>query len=195
MSFLSKHLPFEKIASLAEGSLAEEERHESLNHVSRCEQCRASLSGLERLIALMREDVTEDAPAHLINSAVGLFQPRDTKIRRLIALLKFDSLQMTPAYGVRSAGAGTRQILYSAGEYDIDLRVVAQDESWIISGQVFGDDCTGGRVELKGATGMTESSLNNQCEFTLPAVPSGSYNFRLRLSDSEVEIPELELSV
>jgi hypothetical protein len=193
MSFISKHLPFEKLAALAEGGLAEDERAESLKHVSRCNRCEAKLAGLASLMALMRKDVAEDAPRPLIASAIGLFRPREQKVRRLSAILRFDSLQMSPAYGVRSARAGARQILYSAGDYDIDLRVVPQDEAWVISGQVFGEDCMGGRIELEGATGMSQSALNNQCEFTLPPVPSGSYNFRLCLSDAQVEIPQLEL--
>lgn len=193
MSFLSKHLPFEKLAALAEGSLAAEERAESQKHVARCEQCEAKLAGLVSVIALMREDVSEDAPRPLIADAVSLFRAVDKKVRRLTAILKFDSLQMSPAYGFRSTRAGARQILYSAGDYDIDLRVVQQDETWIIAGQVFGDDCMGGRIELEGATGVAQSALNNQCEFTLPPVPSGSYNFRLCLTDAQVEIPQLEL--
>lgn len=194
MSFISKHLSFEKLAAVAEDGLAADERDAALKHISRCGQCETKLAALTNAIALMREDVSEDAPRALIASAVSLFRPREKKVRSMLAALKFDSFQMSPAYGVRSAQAGARQMLYSAGDYDIDLRLVPHDETWIISGQVFGHDCVGGRIELEGATGQAQSALNNQCEFTLPPVASGSYNLRLRLSDAEVEIPPLELS-
>lgn len=194
MSFISKHLSFEKLAALTEDGLAADERASAREHLSRCGQCEARLAGLANVIALMREDVAEDAPRALIANALGLFQTRDKRVHRLLAILKFDSREMSPAHGVRSAGTGARQILYSAGDYDIDLRVVPQDETWIISGQVFGDDCMGARIELEGATGLSQSALNTQCEFTLPPVPSGRYSFRLCLSDTEVEIQQLELS-
>jgi hypothetical protein len=31
------------------------------------------------------------------------------------------------------------------------------------------------------------------CEFKLPAIPVGNYSLRVRMSDVEIEIPELEL--
>jgi hypothetical protein len=193
MSFISKHLSFEKLAALAEDGPATGERAESLKHISGCGQCEKKLAGLSNLIALMREDTAEDAPRALIAGTIGLFRKRDKKVRRLSAILKFDSWQMSPAYGVRSTHAGARQILYSAGDYDVDLRIVPQDENWIISGQVFGEDCVGARIELESITGSAQSALNNQCEFTLPPVLSGSYNLRLYLSNAEVELPQLEL--
>lgn len=194
MSFISRHLSFEKLAALADDSLSADERAESLSHISRCDKCEAQLAGLTNVIALMREDVAQDAPRPLILNTIGLFRPRDKKVRLLSAILKFDSFRMSPAHGVRSQQTGARQILYSAGDYDIDLRVVQHDESWIISGQVFGGDCVDAHIELEGATGITQSALNNQSEFTLPPVLSGSYNLRLCLSDAEVEIPQLELT-
>lgn len=193
MSFISKHLSFEKLAALAEDGQAAGEQVESLNHLSRCGQCSAKYVTLTNLIALMREDVAEDPPRALVAHIVDLFRLREKKIRRLSAILKFDSLQMAPIYGVRATQAGARQILYSAGDYDIDLRVVHHDEAWVISGQVFGEDCMGGHIELEGATGMAQSALNHQCEFTLPPVQSGSYNLRLCLSDAEIEMSQLEL--
>ena len=193
MSILSKHLPFARLADLVEGRSASDERAESLQHVSQCSKCRAKLTDLESLLGLMREDAAEDAPPHLVINAIRLFRARAKRERCLFAVLKFDSFQMSPAYGVRSPRTGARQLLYSAGDYDIDLRVTPESETWIVSGQVFGDDCTGGRIELEGATGLSQSALNDQCEFTLPPVPSGSYNFRLCLSNTEVEIPQLDL--
>jgi hypothetical protein len=58
--------------------------------------------------------------------------------------------------------------------------------------------CEGGRVEAFASAGDAEpvahSSLNELCEFTLPPVPEGTYALRLRLNDTEIEIPELSLT-
>jgi hypothetical protein len=84
-------------------------------------------------------------------------------------------------------------MLYSAGDNDVDLRVQPAGESWVVSGQVLGE-CAGGSVRLEGgAAEVAAAELNELCEFTLPAVPSGTYKLRLRLNDVEVEIPELQL--
>ncbi|HEX8708780.1 MAG TPA: hypothetical protein VF723_11100 [Pyrinomonadaceae bacterium] len=193
------HLPFAKIADLAEGHLSPDERAASESHLAACGRCAAKLSRLESVIGLIRTDDAEDAPAGLVSSAVNLFRARSASqrpslSRRLMATLSFDSLQMSPAYGVRSGQqAGARQLIYNAGECDLDLRVARSGEAWAVSGQVLGRECAGGRVELEGESREARTDLNAQCEFTIPAVPSGSYRLRLCLRDLEVEIPQLEL--
>lgn len=195
------HLTFAKLADLAEGRAPAAEREAALGHVSECARCAARLGRLEAVVAHMRSDTSEDAPPAAVAYALSLFRPRaaaapssaTSRARRLIAALKFDSFGMEPAYGVRSDRAGARQRLYAAGDYELDVRVAAGPEAWTVSGQVLGPLCAGGRVELEGAAGAARAELNEQCEFTLPPVPSGSYNFRLLLPDAEVEIPDLEL--
>lgn len=193
------HLPFEKIADLAEGHLSSVERTEALSHVGTCSRCAAKLEKLESVINLMREDKALDAPPALVSSAVNLFRSRASSkepslTQRIIAALSFDSLQMSPAYGVRSGSAATaRQLLFSAGDYDLDLRIAQSGEVWNVSGQVLGKECAGGLIELESESAIKRAELNEQCEFTLAALPAGSYQFRLKLSDLEVEIPKLEL--
>src|SRR4051812_30297858 len=121
------HLPFEKLADLAEGRLSPEERATLQSHISSCSPCAEKLSGLESVIVIMRNDEGEDAPNALISGAINLFRSRSTLkepslSKRIAAALSFDSFQMSPAYGVRSGQTQARQLLYSAGEYDLDLR-------------------------------------------------------------------------
>ena len=195
------HLTFAKLADLADGRSPAPEREAALGHVSECARCAARLGRLEAVVTRMRSDASEDAPPAAVAYALNLFRPRaaaaasaaSSRARRLIAALKFDSFGMTPAYGVRSAAGGARQRLYTAGEYELDVRVASGGESWAVSGQVLGGTCAGGRVELEGAAASARAELNEQCEFTLPPVPAGSYNFRLLLPGAEVEIPDLEL--
>jgi hypothetical protein len=201
MKPILNHLPFAKLADLAEGRLSPDERAPSLEHVSACGRCSAELARLEQVIGLMRTDRAEDAPPAVVSRAVSLFRLRAARassepslVRRIMAALSFDSLQMSPAYGVRSGQQGARQLLYSAGENDLDLRVTPSGEEWVVSGQVLGAECVGGgQVELQGANQTSRAELNDQCEFRLPPVPAGSYQLRLRLADAEVEVPELEL--
>jgi hypothetical protein len=200
MKPIFNHLPFEKLADLAEGRVPPEERVEALAHAAACPRCDAKLTELRRVVGLMRADESMDAPQELLASAVNMFRARraaaPTKpslVERIVAALSFDSLQMRPAYGVRSGQPAARQLLYSAGESDIDLRVAPSGDDWVVSGQVLGADCAGGEVELKGASGAARVTLNEQCEFRFPPRPSGTYSLRLRLGNTEVEVPELEL--
>lgn len=197
MNLTFQHLPFEQIADLAEGRLPVNERAAAEAHVSGCARCSAQLARVEHTINLMRTDEAEDAPRDVLFSVVNLFNSRavarqPSLVRRVLAALSFDSTQQAAAYGVRSGQAAARQMLYSAGENDLDVRVQPSGEAWIVSGQVLGE-CAGGRVELKGAAAEVSGELNELCEFTLPAVSSGSYTLRLRLRDVEIEVPELQL--
>src|ERR671916_835931 len=115
MRLTPRHIPFARLADLAEGRLS-----------------------------------PEDAPPALVSGVVRMFRARRAQseapglLRRLVAALAFDSSSLTPAFGVRSGQAApARQLLFSAGDLDVDLRLAQGSEGWTVSGQVLGP-CTGG---------------------------------------------------
>jgi hypothetical protein len=168
-------------------------------HLSACSQCAGEFERVGDVLELMRSDTATDAPRDVLAHAVNIFRGRDQSsepslLRRIVAALSFDSsMNMTPAFGVRSGQATSRQLLYSAEQSDIDLRISSQDDQWIVAGQLLGRDCVGGRVEIEGESGLAVVALNELCEFRLPPLPPGSYTLRLLFPDAEVEIPRLEL--
>lgn len=193
-----RHISHEKLADLIEGRATSEERAQLMTHVTDCQRCGNEYERLERLIALMRSDNSEDAPGDVISNAIGLFRDHVTSreppvLRYLVAELIFDSLSMAPAFGVRSGQAPSRQLIYSAEENDIDLRLTFDNEMWVVSGQILREDCGGGRVEIDGPGGVRSAALNETCEFVLPAVSPGNYVLRVSIPDVLVEIPQLEL--
>ncbi|HEX8772685.1 MAG TPA: hypothetical protein VF735_03700 [Pyrinomonadaceae bacterium] len=199
MKTTSRHISFEKLADMAENRLPDEERAASLSHVAACAHCTSRLSELEQLINLMLTDRAEDAPRDVRADAVALFGVRGASTKpsvaqRLIAALSFDSARLSAAHGLRSGQPQARQLLYSAGENDLDLRIRPGGAEWFVSGQVLGQ-CEGGQVELQDEGGAAAAvvALNDLCEFALPPVPTGRYTLRLRLTDTEVEVPNLEL--
>lgn len=202
MRLTPRHIPFARLADLAEGRLSPEEAAEERAHLDACTSCAGQAAQLGHLTALMRADTTEDAPPALVSDVVRMFRARKIEasepglLRRLVAALSFDSSSLTPAFGVRSGQAApARQMLFSAGDLDVDLRLARGAEGWTVSGQVLGP-CAGGEVELVGDDGSTaaRASLNELCEFTLlPPTPDGTYALRLRFEQTEVEIPELSL--
>jgi hypothetical protein len=199
MKTSSQHIPFAELEDLAENRASADERAASMAHLSSCSRCATELQRVGQVLELMRSDSATDAPRDMLAYAINIFSGRDKSsapslLRRIVAALSFDSsMNMTPAFGVRSGQAASRQLLYSAEQSDVDLRISSQDDQWIIAGQLLGQDCVGGRVEIEGEGGSAVAVLNELCEFTLPPVPPGSYTLRLLLQDTEVEIPQLEL--
>ncbi len=170
-----------------------------MSHITGCSPCAGELQRLEHVLGLMRTDNAEDAPRDAIAYTKSMFRQlnpaeHQSLLRRVIAALTFDSLSVAPAFGLRSGQAPSRQLLYSAGDADLDLRISPQENNWLVAGQILGRGCAGGAVTLEGAAGSISTRLNDECEFSLPLVPPGRYKLFLRLEDIEVEVPQLELN-
>jgi len=189
MKLAPRHIPFERLVDLAEGHLAPENSRDARAHLAACAACAGQLAEVERLTGLMRADTSEDAPRDVLAGAIGLFRTRPARagvLRRVVAALGFDSGAPGLAFGVRSGqAAASRQLIFNAGDVDVDLRIAPGAEGWAVSGQVLGE-CGGGWAELGGGgeqAAAARAELNELCEFALPVVPAGSYTLRLRLDD------------
>jgi hypothetical protein len=201
MTTSSKHIPFAELAELADERASADKRTMPAgahSHLSDCSACAQQLDRLGHVLELMRSDTSIDAPRDVLAYAVNIFSRPDNSepslVRRLVAALSFDSnSNLAPAFGVRAGQASSRQLLYSAEENDIDMRITPEGETWIVAGQVLGEGCVGGRIEIEGEGELATAELNELCEFTLPALPAGSYAVRLRLGNASIEIPKLEL--
>lgn len=197
MSAGSTHVPFEQLVDFAEGRLSRENRMLVQSHVSTCTECNEEVAWLEHTITLMHEDGSEDAPSAAIARAVHMFRPRVAAdspgiVRRLIAALRFDSAQQSLVAGVRGLQAPARQLLYSAEDLDLDVRLTPAGNLWIVSGQILGPGA-GGQVELDGTTQALQTSLNELGEFVLPPVPADSYMLLLRVGEVEVEVTRVDI--
>lgn len=206
MKLTTQHIPFARLADVAEGRIAAEDSAATERHLADCARCSRQLSELGRVTALMRADDSVDAPREVLSDTIRMFRARRAKesapglLRRVLATLSFDSSALRPAFGVRTGQAApARQMLFSAGGFDVDLRLAEGAEGWTVSGQILGASCEGsGRVEAWAAADDTQlvagADLNDLCEFTLPPVAKGAYTLRVRLAEIEVEIPGLDLS-
>ena len=190
----STHISLETLVDIAEDRVTGPTLETAQSHISTCATCDDTLRQLRQLILTMKSDTAKDPPRDVLLSAINVFSPpTQSPLRRILATLTFDSRMAGPAFGMRSVGAVSRQMLYSAQDTDVDLRIVVQNEECILAGQVIRDDCVGGVVEISGETGSAQANLNELCEFTLPAIPVGTYALTVKMPDVEIEIPELEL--
>lgn len=123
-------------------------------------------------------------------------------VRRWVASLQFDSWQAQPQAALRSQGAGPRQLLFSIGSHDFDLRVQGAEQrpGFVqLSGQVLGP-ATLGQVRWRPADGSAlpttaagEAALDDMGEFVAPELRAGTYLLTVQLADGEVELPPLDL--
>jgi anti-sigma factor RsiW len=196
VNIMSRHSQFEQLADLVDERLDPAHLGVVQQHLERCERCAADVAWLRDTIALMRCDTTVDVPAEVVQRAAQLFvsreQPALPLFRRLLASLTFDSLQLSPAAGLRAGPSPERQIIFHAGDYDVDLRVARSGAEWALSGQVLGP-ASGGTIEVKAPSWSTLIAMDELCEFHLSAVPPGNYVLLLRLDDHEVELPIIDL--
>jgi hypothetical protein len=192
----STHISVETLADIAENRATSVVRDTAMTHLSTCSTCGDTLRRLQHVILTMRSDSTNDVPRDVLASALNIFSKESrVPLRRIVALLTFDSHNAGPAFGVRSLSAASRQMLYSAEEIDVELRITMQNDECILAGQVIGEGCVEGHVEISGVAGSSKATLNEVCEFTLPPIPPGNYSLTVRILDREIEIPELELKV
>jgi len=191
----SSHISLETLVDIVEGRATSAALEGAVAHISSCSDCVDTLRQLQQVILTMRSDTATDAPRDLLQSAINIFSPetQSPPSRHIVAVLTFDSRQAGPAFGIRSLRSTSRQLLYSAQETDLDLRITVQNDECIVAGQVIRDGCIGGRVEISGVAGSAAANLNEVCEFTLPAIPLGMYSLRVKMPDVQIEIPELEL--
>src|SRR5215471_16971935 len=103
---MTTHLSIVDLVDLAENQMTGEEKPMAMNHLLSCSLCATQLDRVEQTIALMRSDESVDAPPELLNQALAVFGRRKSSpgsaLRRIVAALSFDSLTLTPAFGVRS---------------------------------------------------------------------------------------------
>ena len=164
------------------------------------ERANADVRWLERVVGAMRRDAAwnEEPPAEVGARAVRLFRARNSNeplslLQRLQAVLHFDSLLTPQPVGLRSGQPIERQLLFTAGEYSVDLRITPSGGLWSLAGQVLGPTVGGGQAALAGLVATVEAILNELSEFVLPPVPAGDYTLTLRLSDVEVEVARLQI--
>lgn len=135
------------------------------------------------------------------NPAAGIVQQARALARR-VASLQFDSWQPQPSMALRAQGDGPRQLLFSIGSHDIDLRVQADDArpGFVqLSGQVLGPTAMG-HVHWHPAEGSAlspaaagEVALDEMGEFVTPELQAGVYLLTVQFPDGLVELPPLDL--
>lgn len=122
-------------------------------------------------------------------------------LRQWAAALRFDSWQAQPAGALRARGAAPRQLLFSMGEHDFDLRVHGSSKPGFVqlAGQVLGPSIHG-HVRWRPVEGYShapatagQAALDEMGEFLVADLPAGAYILTVQIADGQVELPPLDL--
>lgn len=198
MKLFNSHLSTQDLADVIDGRLAANETFNS--HLADCAHCNQEFSALETAVGLMRRDDSADAPQEAYQFARNLFRTRkgfvpqsETLTQKILANLKLDLSALAPAFSERSgAVSDERQMLFEAGEFDIDLRVRKAAEGFAVNGQVLGDVPASSRVRLQNEQSAFEVAVGETGEFSFDHVPAGVFSLHLLLGEIEV-VSELVL--
>ena len=150
---------------------------------------------INKIVHLMETDESVDAPQDAIKWAKNLYRTRATEpkksfVQKIAAVLQIDLAPGKAAFGERSASsAEARQMLFSAGENSVDVRIAKTEKGFNVRGQILGEGFAGCTVKL----GEFETVSNDLGEFSFAEIPGGKYDLTLQTNDAEIVIENLDI--
>jgi hypothetical protein len=150
---------------------------------------------IDKIISLMQTDNSFDAPIESVSWAKNIFrtqvqEPKQSIVKRFMAVLQIDLSANKPVFGERSASSAVRQMLFQADEAAIDLRISNTSDGFSLKGQILGVGFVGSTVKL----GVFETKASDLAEFSFDRIPSGEYSLTIQTTEKEVVIEHINLS-
>jgi hypothetical protein len=201
-SLLQKHIKFEKLVSRAERILCENEVITQNEHLSVCADCSENLRKLENFLAYTSQNnlVESTPPQRTTANLLNVFQPKKNPTakkslaEKILGVLTFDDWLPEFAVNERLAYSDTRQMLFRASDFEIDLRLNFFGGKCQVSGQIFPDcNMSEGMIEISSESVGEKVFLNECCEFIFPFIEEGIYDLRLDLGLETIELTGVSL--
>jgi anti-sigma factor RsiW len=123
-----KHYDVTEWLDFVHGLVGEPKRGEMEAHLgAACNRCEATVGQLRKLIQAAVAEARYSVPEPVVHMARALYslqRPEQVEVLpRLLAHLVFDSFREPALAGVRGQQRITRQAMYEAGDYCVDLRM------------------------------------------------------------------------
>jgi hypothetical protein len=186
------HLRAEEALDLIEMKISDDQVHFWKAHIATCTSCLNQLQDWQRIRALLKRENLEDAPRPVTVLANSIFEAPAARrpLREVIASIVFDSLSQPALAGARGASAA-RQLLLTAEDVDIHLRVWTLGTERRIAGQILSRDksmdVVGARLHLLNeGKRIGTAEANRFGEFEFDEVVEGAL-------DLEIELPQLRI--
>jgi hypothetical protein len=184
-----------------DGLLTEDAKATVAGHLTECSDCAETNQELQLFVLRLQADASFEPPADVVQWGVSLFQPmlqpQETvggKVRKIIASLIFDNFDEPMLAGVRRVGAPARQLLFRAGDVDVDVKIESTDANDRISllGQVLSNDekffdNTPVKLESHGMV-RYKTTTNQVGEFVFDEVPKDTYHLSVDLPEGQITL-------
>lgn len=196
-----RHITVEKLMEYMDGQLTEGITASIETHIASCPECQEARKELQQFMNKLETDSLFEPPVDLVQWSVNLFQPilqpQETlggKVRKIVASLVFDTFDEVLS-GVRGVGAAPpRQLLFRAGDIDVDVKIESVETSDRISlvGQVLSNsekffDNTPVKLESHGMVRF-KTMTNFVGEFVFDEVPKDTYHLSVDLPEGQITL-------
>ena len=196
-----RHVNAENLMAYMDGQVNAESKATIQKHLSDCSDCLQLKQELGQFVIQLQADAAFEPPTELVQWGVSLFQPmlqtKETvggKVKKFIASLVFDTFDEPMLAGVRRVGAPPRQLLFRAGDVDVDVKIESMEANDRISlvGQVLSNtekffDNTPVKLESHG-TVRYKTMTNFVGEFAFDEVPKDTYHLSVDLPEGQITL-------
>jgi anti-sigma factor RsiW len=185
----------------ARGLTAPAQRSEMAAHLAVCPRCAGQANAFMLAARVAVDESVDTPPDYVVHAARAIFalrQPEPVRfLSQLIPALSFDSFREPMIAGVRSGQPMTRQMLYEAGPYSIDLRLDHERGSrrvWL-TGQIATTEPEHrvDRLSVSLSAGgqiAAEAFTNSDGEFQLEYEPDPRLQLRIDVRpDEQIQLP------
>jgi hypothetical protein len=168
-------------------------------HLPACADCSESKRFLEDLVSNVRLAAASEPPARVLEAGLKVFPaspaPEKRPLREILAELVSDSFnQPMFAFGERRVGLPPRQLLFRAGEIDVDIKIESQETTGQVSfiGQVLPDsgpffEHVAVKLQSHGVVRF-QTETNTIGEFSFDDVPKDTYNISVDLPQGQITL-------
>ena len=196
-----RHVNAEKLMEYRDGHSTEESKAMIDSHLAHCAECSQMNQELQEFVIWLESDSSFEPPADVLQWGMSLFQPLlqtkesvGGKVRRIVASLVFDTFDEPAPAGVRRVGAPPRQLLFRAGDVDVDVKIESVETNDRISlvGQVLSNnekffDNTPVKLESHGMV-RYKTMTNFVGEFVFDEVPKDTYHLSVDLPEGQITL-------
>ena len=191
-----KHIEFETLLQYFEGHMSQADGRKISAHLETCNICTTEARKLENFLGYVQIAKSENVPQSTTANLLNIYKSPKSKmkaafsLKEIFASLSSDDWQL--AMNERYIFSDTRQLLYKAEGFDIDLRLSFTGEKCQVSGQIF-PDCFNATAEIVSAQRREKVLLNQDCEFIFPPIENGVYDIRFNSGKTIIVIKKVSL--
>jgi len=194
-----RHLNTEELVDYMDGRVSDQAKLALENHLASCADCTELSAEFRSLVLRLQEDASFEPPAEIVQWGLNLFQPLlqpsiGGSLRKMIAALVFDTFDQPLQAGVRRVGAPSRQLLFRAGDVDVDVKIESMEANDRITlvGQVLSTtakffDSTPVKLESHGVV-RYRTMTNLVGEFSFDEVPKDTYHLSVDLPEGQITL-------